>query len=235
MAITVTTGNIAVQFDDDTDWFPINMTRAGSGISTNGASVNGCVIQINGVFIGGQHGFSDVVNAHLTVDGARVDFVDGGSYVGNTAIFNRVVDYSGVLQLEHTMLLRNNKVDENFTLRTLESGYTISIFYGCLRSIENRFSGYRVYNGSGLMSMSGNTILDDDNNTAQVSLPLSVHQFDAIRGNNVVHNWYVPNEAVQVTFIDDRPADNKLYLSMGGWAAVTTDKNYHWSQNMRFS
>lgn len=235
MAITVTTGNIAVQFDDNTDWYPINMTRAGSGISTNGGSVNGCVIQINGVFVGGQHLYSEVINAHLTVDGERVEFVDGGSYSGNSAIFNRVVDYSGVLQLEHTMLLRNNKVDENFSIRTIQSGYNLTIFYGCLRSLENRFSGYRVFNGSGLMSMSGNTILNDDANTSAVSSPVSAHQFDAIRGNNVVHNWYLPNDATPSFFIDDRVADNKMYLSLAGWAVVTTDKNYHWSQNMRFS
>lgn len=234
MALTVNVGSLQVNFENTSDWFPRSIYRNGSGVSTLNTSVNGCVLQFNGVFIGGDHLFSSVVNTHLTVDGERKEFVNGSSYTGTTATFSRTIDYSGTILLDHTMMIRNDRIDESYTARTINSGVNITTFYASLRSFENRFSGYRVYNASGLLCASGNLILNDDNNTAAVQQGFSVHMFDVTRGHNVVTNFSFPLDINHRIFIDDRPNDNKLYISSLGWLGLTTDKTYHWSQSLRF-
>lgn len=232
--LTVTAGNIAVQFENASDWFPRYITRNGSGVSSLNSSVNGCVLQINGVFAGGDHGSTTVVNTHLTVDGTRRDFANGDSYTGLTATFSRTINYSGVALLDHTMRIKEDRIDESFRIRTIASGYNITIFYASLRSFENRFSGYRVYNESGLLSGSGNVVLNNDANVGNLTHPLSVHMFDAIRGHNVITTISAPDDATPLMFIDDRANDNKLYFSFTGWTGITTNKRWQWGQVMRF-
>lgn len=244
MTMRVTTGSVAIDFENSTDWFPSMIFYATSGISVTPSSVNGGpVLNIIGAnpgaggdFFGGFHGASTVLNTHLTVDGITRVFQNGDSFTGRQATFSRTLKYHDFFQVEHVLHMKNNEIHENFVVRSLTNSTSgIAVFYGSLNARQNRFTDFYAYNKSGQLIGSGLLVGDDDSQTANYSA-VEVHNVDPTpSGCRIIQRIRTDDDSPGlVMFIVDRSYDNKVYWRFTGYQTSQNNRTYSWSSETRF-
>lgn len=197
-------------------------------------SNQGTVLNIDSVWCGSGHGFEDVLEVKLMIDGVLTPIEDGITYTGEEINLHRRTCLGQAYILNSTLNIHDSTIEENVTLQGFDATKVCSVFYGFLGSRSNCLTSFVAISEEGEIIQSDITDKDDYSVT-HLNPAVAVAQYDSLEEYGVLTIITAKMQMGLDCFIWDRPYDNKLYARFTECEGVCCAENFFdFTQKMIF-
>jgi len=224
-SVLLISGDHTVEVMPTANWTVHSITKNGRDICSPTQSAQGSVLKIDNIWAGSKHGNETLIDAAVFVDGIEKPLSDGLTYYGSTIEITRSSILAEAYQLTSTMTITPDWSTEHITFRGLDASKQCNPFYGFLGSRANRLTEYAAFDIAGSVLYTGTNDKNDNTSVIFGDAP-AVAQYDSLEKDGILSVVTRTGGVKFVSFVCDRPVDNKLYFNFSGAAGPAYPANF---------